>query len=70
MHTIFLLENLKGRNHLEDLGVDGRKILKWMFGKQVGCGLDESGSGQGPVAGPGEHGNELSDFIKGREFLN
>jgi hypothetical protein len=25
--AIFLLENLKGRDHLEDLGVDGRIIL-------------------------------------------
>jgi hypothetical protein len=24
MHTIFWLGNLKGRNHLEDLSVDGR----------------------------------------------
>jgi hypothetical protein len=24
MHTIFWLENLKGRNHMKDLGVEGR----------------------------------------------
>jgi hypothetical protein len=24
---------LKGRDHLEDLGVDGKKILEWIFGK-------------------------------------
>jgi hypothetical protein len=29
MHTIFCFENLKGRDHLEDLGVDG-KIFEWM----------------------------------------
>jgi hypothetical protein len=28
MHTIFWLENLKGRDHLEDLGVGGRIILE------------------------------------------
>jgi hypothetical protein len=33
------------------------------------CGLDSSGSGQGPVAGCCEHGNETSGSIKGGEFL-
>jgi hypothetical protein len=28
MHTKFLLENLKGREHAEDLGVDGRIKLR------------------------------------------
>jgi hypothetical protein len=27
MHTVFLSENLKGRDHLQDLGVDGWIIL-------------------------------------------
>jgi len=34
MHTIFLLENLKGRDHLEDLDIDGN-ILDWIVGIQV-----------------------------------
>jgi hypothetical protein len=34
------------------------------------CGLDSSGSGQGPVASSCEHDNELSGSIKGGEFLN
>jgi hypothetical protein len=33
MHTVFWLENLKGRDHLEDLGVDGDIILEWILGK-------------------------------------
>jgi hypothetical protein len=46
MHTRFWSENLKGRDCLEDLGIDG-KILEWILGKiRVGrCGLDSSGSG-------------------------
>jgi hypothetical protein len=32
----FALENLKGRNHLEDLGIGGKIILGWILGKQVG----------------------------------
>jgi hypothetical protein len=27
------LESLKGRDHSEDVCVDGRKILKWILGK-------------------------------------
>jgi hypothetical protein len=41
MHSVFWLVNLKGREHLEDLGVDRMIILDWI----LGCGLDESGSG-------------------------
>jgi hypothetical protein len=36
MHTKFLLENLKGRDHMEDLGIDRRIILEWILKKQVG----------------------------------
>jgi hypothetical protein len=33
------------------------------------CGLDASGSGQEPVTGCCEHGNEPSGSIKGVKFL-
>jgi hypothetical protein len=29
----FQLEYLKGRDHFEDLGLDGKIILEWMLGK-------------------------------------
>jgi hypothetical protein len=33
---MFWLENWKGRNHLEDLGVDGKIILELILGKYGG----------------------------------
>jgi hypothetical protein len=46
MHTVFWLENLKGRDHLGDLGINERIILEWILGKRVErCGLVSSGSG-------------------------
>jgi hypothetical protein len=35
VHTTFLSENLKGRDHFGDLNVDGNLILKWMLNKYV-----------------------------------
>jgi len=35
-----------------------------------GCGLDASGSEQGPVADPCQRSNELLGSIKGVEFLD
>jgi hypothetical protein len=32
----FGLESLKGRDHSEDLGMDGKIILEWTLGKQGG----------------------------------
>jgi hypothetical protein len=29
-----LVKNMKGRNHLRDLGVDGRILLKWALKEQ------------------------------------
>jgi hypothetical protein len=33
IQIFFFLQNLKGRDHLEDLGVDGKIILKWILRK-------------------------------------
>jgi hypothetical protein len=33
MYAVFWLENIKGREHLEGLGVEGRIILVWILGK-------------------------------------
>jgi hypothetical protein len=45
MRTKFWLKSVKGRDHSKDLHPDGRIILKFIFGKQGGCGLDTSDSG-------------------------
>jgi len=40
MHTKFRSESLKGRDHSQDLGIDGKVILEWILGERVGrCGL-------------------------------
>jgi hypothetical protein len=40
MHTGFWWEDLREDDHLGDTGVDGRIILKWIFKKWMGHGLD------------------------------
>jgi hypothetical protein len=37
MYTGFWWRNLEERDHLEDSGVDGRIILRWIF-KEAGWG--------------------------------
>jgi hypothetical protein len=36
VHTGFWCGNLRERAHMEDLGIDGRIILKWVFEKWNG----------------------------------
>jgi hypothetical protein len=44
--TGFWWGNLRERDHLEDLGIEGRIILRWILRKwDVGLGLDRAGSG-------------------------
>jgi hypothetical protein len=69
MLAIFLSQNPKRTNLLEDHGVD-RKIFKHVYKKQGGImytGL--TCLGHGPVVSYCEHRNEPSSFIHGTEFL-
>jgi hypothetical protein len=41
--SYYFLESLKVRDHLEDLGIDGKIILEWILRNRVGgCGLGKS----------------------------
>jgi len=43
MHTNFWSENLKGRDHSEDVFVNAKIVLEWILGKRLRrCGLDLS----------------------------
>jgi hypothetical protein len=62
--------NLKERNRLENPGVDGRIILRWIFRKWVmGAWTGSIWLRIGQVVGTCECGNEPPGSIKCGEFL-
>jgi hypothetical protein len=68
--TDFQLGSMREADYVEEVGVHGRIILKWIFKKIGGVDPDSSGSGYGQKAGCGEHGNERSFSIKFGKFLD
>jgi len=69
--TEFWWGTLRERDHLEDPGLDGIIILRWIFRKWVGggwTGLIWLGIGTG--GGTCKCGNKPSDSIKFGEFLD
>lgn len=65
----FWLETLKGRDHSEDLGLNGERVLHWTLGKYLGMWtafvwLKICTSGD-----PCERGNKLPLPFKGGNFL-
>jgi hypothetical protein len=55
---------------LNGIGIGGRIASKCIKEVRVcGCGLDSSGSDQGPVAGCFRHGNEPPESINRGEFI-
>jgi hypothetical protein len=68
VHTGFWWRDLREGDHLDDPGVYGRIILKWIFKKWDGGARTELIWLK--VAGSCECGNEPSGSIKCREFLD
>jgi hypothetical protein len=60
----FLSENEKGRDHSEDLDVNGKIILKWILNR-VGRLLRIE-----TIGGLCEYGSKSSGSIKGGKFLD
>jgi len=61
----------EGKNHLEDPGVEGRIILRWIFSKwDVGAWTGSSWLRIGTSDGTCECSNEPSGSIKWGEFLD
>jgi hypothetical protein len=71
MHTRFWLLNLKGRDHLGDLSIYGRIILKCVLKKEVVKVWSRSNWFKvDPVEGSCECHNKTLVFIEDRVFSN
>jgi hypothetical protein len=69
--TSGILIGLKEVYHVEDAGIDERILLKLDSKMQIAsCGLNLCGSELEPLACCCEYGDELSDSVKGWEFLD
>jgi hypothetical protein len=69
----FQSENMKKKDHLQDLGIDRRIILKGTVKKKNGWqggGLDSFHSEQGPVAGSCKQYTGPTSPIKCDKFLD
>ena len=66
MLTAFWWGKVKERDHLEEINVDERILLKCM-GRH---GLDSCGLGDGQETVCCDHGDELQDCIKRGEFFD
>jgi hypothetical protein len=68
--TGFLWGSLMDREHLDDLGIDGRIILKWIFKKRDrGMSWIDLAQNRNRWAGSCEGGNELLNSISYVKFL-
>jgi hypothetical protein len=66
-----LVGNMRVRDHLEDPGIDGRIILRWLFRKwDMGAWTGSIWLRLGQLAGTCECRNETSGSIKYGEFLD
>ena len=71
MHIGFGWGNLRGRDHLEDPGVDGRIILRWIFEQHNGMALTELIWHRIRINGGVLCDKELSDSTKkNRKFID
>jgi hypothetical protein len=66
VNTKFYPGSLKGREHLGDIGIDGKLILKW----SVSCVVESSCSGDVLDVGCCVYGSEYSGSINYEEFLH